>query len=144
MNSKDRTKLCLCQKHFKPLEVTDTGMRTKGCVECNSAPPPRPLNDRPKVTAKQFAEQHKAAAAAAAEAQATIECKNWALGKHCGMGDRCRYLHLPEKAGECQAYAKRQFCNKNTMCKLLPLGHWKDPNESARKRAREGVMEDDE
>ena len=70
MNTKDRVKLSLCQKHFKPLESTPNGMLTKGCVECNAAPPPRPA-DRPTVSSKQYAEQHRAAAAAAAEAQST-------------------------------------------------------------------------
>ena len=35
MNSKDRLKLHICQKHFKPLEAAENGMWTKGCIECN-------------------------------------------------------------------------------------------------------------
>ena len=71
-------------------------------------------------------------------------CKNWALGKHCGMGDRCRYLHIPEKAGPCQVFAKRGVCNKKTACKLMPAGHWVDPSQAVRKRAREAFEEEEE
>ena len=140
MNNKDRVKLSVCQKHFKPLEATPTGMLTKGCAECNTAPPPRPVN-RPTVSSKEYAAQHRAAADAAAQAQSTVDCKNWALGKYCGMGDHCKYRHDPEKAGHCLVYAKRKLCTKKTACKLLPQGHWIDPNQ-ARKRPREDIGDD--
>ena len=42
----------------------------------------------------------------------------------------------------CQVFQKRGFCTKKTECKLMPAGHWVDPNNPARKRAREDVGDD--